>query len=76
MFFQWEERGGKVAGTQRSKQGEVSAWIRHERGEVSPSERLEWVRTRCQELIIQVIRELGTRDVKQKAESRRGYKGG
>jgi len=40
-LFERETRGGKVTGTRRSKQGEVSEQSRDERREVIAGERLE-----------------------------------
>ena len=41
MLLRREARVAKIAGTQRSKQGEVSERRRDEKGEVITSERLE-----------------------------------
>lgn len=58
-----EKQTGRSVRVERRWEGRGNHWW----------EAREWVRTRCQEMIIQLIRELGTRDVKQKAENRRGY---
>lgn len=51
-----EKQTGRSVRVEKSWEGRGNHWW----------EAREWVRTRCQEMIIQLIRELGTRNVKQK----------